>query len=71
MEQTSSRYLSARGISEKLMVGKDKAYEVLYLFRAKGKTINLGKSLRLRESYLDAWLIEQEAKERNDHEAKA
>lgn len=56
MEQTASRYLSAKGLREKLSIGQSKAYQLLYMFDAQGKTVRIGKCVRIREEHVDEWL---------------
>ncbi len=54
------RYLSYKGLKDKLDVGTSKAYEILGMFQAQGKAVKIGNCLRVREEFVDSWLEELE-----------
>lgn len=50
------RYLSYKGLVDKLDVSKSKAYQIMGMFQAQGKAVKIGGCLRVREEYVDVWL---------------
>ena len=54
-------YYSAKDISQILQVKQTKAYEILKMFEAKGQLFQDGGTRRVRKSYFETWLEEQEA----------
>lgn len=50
------RYYDARDIMDILKVGKHKANEIMHMFDERGEMLRVGKTMRVRKSYFEAWL---------------
>lgn len=50
------RYYDTKDIMDVLKVGKRKANEIMHMFEQRGEMFKLGKTMRVRKTYFDAWL---------------
>lgn len=49
-------YYDTKDIMDVLKVGKRKANEIMHMFDQRGEMFRLGKTMRVRKTYFDAWL---------------
>ena len=57
---SEKRYYTAKDIMGMLSVSKDKAYEILHSFAARGQLFRVGKTLRVRADYFEKYLNRME-----------
>jgi hypothetical protein len=57
-------YYDTQDIMDLLKVGKHKANEIMHIFEARGELFKLGKTMRVRKSYFDAWLARMDGPEK-------
>ncbi len=58
------RYYDTKDIMDVLKVGKRKANEIMHIFEQRGEMFRLGKTMRVRKTYFDAWLNRMDGPEK-------